>query len=349
MCSHRTDVFSGLCRNPNAGCWTRSERTIMSLTARFSAGLLLLELLTACVAAPKGEVLPSASPAPTSIPPSPQPTLLPTVASFPSPAPLTKDAIASCPVTLPNGKAPPAPGLGPGVVDTYYGNEDGTLFTIPWPEGTVIFARGGPGYAGPDGSLAMKWPWRRGVPGNLTIEGQRLDAPAPPPRAEITEGYGDSGFLPISLIFPTQGCWEITGKVGNVRLTFVTLVIKVPFKFIILNWVPKELVSTKYDTSNLPDSYREIASFSGGGEVIMESSVNGQAIITPDLNATQQKVMVQGNPGICVQGALVNQQWQDNVDAGFLQWTADGSSYRVSQQGLGLQCEDLLSMIYAPS
>ena len=314
----------------------------MGLTARFSTWLLLLELLTACTMAGKGEVVPNPSPPPTSISPSTQPTLPPTVNSFPSPAPLMKSDISSCPVSLPNVSKSPNEYY----ISTIngYQNADGTLFTQTGPQGTVIFARGGPGHVLPDGSLAMKWAWWRGVRGELTIEGRRLDAPAPSLRAEITEGYGDIGFRPVSLIFPTHGCWEVTGIVGNARLTFVTLVVKVPFRFIGLNWAPEGLVSTKYDTNNLPELLREIYNFSSGGELITESAMDEQAIITPNLNAIQQKVIVQGHPGICVQGALVNQQWKDNVDAGFLQWTADGSSYRISHKGLGLRCDDLLRM-----
>ncbi len=50
--------------------------------------------------------------------------------------------------------------------------------------------------------------------------------PAPPLRADIPEGYGLSGFQASGVIFPTEGCWEVTGRVGNVSLTFVTLVVK---------------------------------------------------------------------------------------------------------------------------
>jgi hypothetical protein len=78
-----------------------------------------------------------------------------------------------------------------------------------------------------DGSLSMKFPWWRGVRGKLTIEGKRLDATAPPLRANIPEGYGDTGFQSTALVFPTEGCWEVTGKVGKVSLTFVTRVVKV--------------------------------------------------------------------------------------------------------------------------
>jgi len=59
---------------------------------------------------------------------------------------------------------------------------------------------------------------------NLLNEGRRLDEPASPLRAEIPAGYGDFGFQSSALIFPTPGCWEVTGHVGTASLTFVTLV-----------------------------------------------------------------------------------------------------------------------------
>ena len=34
-------------------------------------------------------------------------------------------------------------------------------------------------------------------------------------------------FKPTALIFPTEGCWEVTGKVGETSLTFVTRVVKI--------------------------------------------------------------------------------------------------------------------------
>jgi hypothetical protein len=138
------------------------------------------------------------------------------------------DALASsanplppCPVTAPNGNTPPGEQPSPDL----HGN--GQLWTGLWPEGTVIFEPGGPGTIYADGALGMKWWWWRGVEGPLTIEGRRLDAPAPPLRADIPPGYGETGFQAAGLIFPSEGCWEVTGKVGQTELTFVTLVVKV--------------------------------------------------------------------------------------------------------------------------
>lgn len=92
-----------------------------------------------------------------------------------------------------------------------------------------MFQPGGPGSIEPDGSLSMKFSWWReaGLRGKLTIHGRRLDAPASPLRAYIPEGYIDTGFQVSGLIFPTEGCREVTGEVGDSSLTFVTRVVRV--------------------------------------------------------------------------------------------------------------------------
>ena len=95
-----------------------------------------------------------------------------------------------------------------------------------WPDGTVIFRPGGPGFMTPDGALGMKFGWERGVRGHLRIEGRRLDAPATPLRSEFSN-YGDRGFQATYVIFPTPGCWEVTGRVGDASVTFVTKVVKI--------------------------------------------------------------------------------------------------------------------------
>ncbi len=75
-----------------------------------------------------------------------------------------------------------------------------------------------------DGSISQKLGWWRTTPGTLTISGRRLDAPAPPLRADVPDGYGSSGFQASGVFFPTEGCWEITGTVGAATLSFVTFV-----------------------------------------------------------------------------------------------------------------------------
>ena len=124
----------------------------------------------------------------------------------------------SCNVTLSSGMAR--------VEQGFYGTKE-LAFSGPWPDGAVVFKPGGSGFVLPDGSLSMKFGWQRGVRGALTIDGARLDEAAPPLRSHIPAGYGDIGFQATALIFPTPGCWEVTGHVGNASLTFITKVVKV--------------------------------------------------------------------------------------------------------------------------
>jgi len=150
-----------------------------------------------------------------------------------------------CPVSAPNGKTYTEAELAPlhgrrGWVTT--SNPDGTRTTVEsslgnygnealstglWLEGKVVFRPGGPGETLDDGSLSMKFWWWRLARGKLTIQGRRLDGPSPPLRARIPDGYGDIGFQATALIFPTPGCWEVTGRVGDKTLTFVTQVVKI--------------------------------------------------------------------------------------------------------------------------
>lgn len=138
--------------------------------------------------------------------------------------PITSPSSAiACAITVPNDAVPP----GEPPAANYFGN--GTIWTLLWPDGRVVFKPGGPGTIDPtDGTLSMKWPWWRSVTGVLVISGRRLDAPSRPmgPYDVRAAGYGATGFLPTALAFPSPGCWEVTGKVGSASLTFVTLVVK---------------------------------------------------------------------------------------------------------------------------
>lgn len=129
-----------------------------------------------------------------------------------------------CPVTLPNGMTPPSEVPDP----SYHGN--GTIWTALWPEGIVVFRPGGSGAISPDGSLGMKWPWWRSIEGPVTIDAVRLDGQAPPMQTTVLrgpeDGYGRTGFHPSGLVFPSPGCWEVTARVQDASLTFVTLVVR---------------------------------------------------------------------------------------------------------------------------
>ena len=130
----------------------------------------------------------------------------------------SKAAGSSCPVTLPR-KSPLQDFPGSNV---YW---EGNLFVASLPsDGTMAFP---PDRVGSDGLLAQKFGWYRGpgLRGKLNIKGKRLDAPAPPLRVHLYD-YGDTGFQPSTLIFSTEGCWAVTGRVDQTTLTFVIRVIK---------------------------------------------------------------------------------------------------------------------------
>lgn len=128
-----------------------------------------------------------------------------------------------CPVTIPNGEGPP----GEVRSATYHG--EAGLFTA-LPEDGIIVAK--PQDLQPDGTIAIKFPWwAAGPEGSLSISGKRLDVSAPDLRAEITPSMPDTpfrgtGFWATSVIFSTEGCWEVSGTVEDAALRFVTFVVK---------------------------------------------------------------------------------------------------------------------------
>lgn len=128
--------------------------------------------------------------------------------------------VATCPVTLPIGAAPSGQERPFASSALAFGNSQ--LWVVPIQEDGVI--RLDPKSVEGDGSLSTKFGWWRVTPGTLAISGRRLDAPAPPLRADVPEGYGSSGFQASGVFFPTEGCWEITGIVGIATLSFVTFV-----------------------------------------------------------------------------------------------------------------------------
>ena len=121
---------------------------------------------------------------------------------------------AGCPVTRPNDR--PLSGL--------YGN--GKLATPTYFPAITVTKRN----IQADGWIGEKFPWRAYVvSGDLEIAGRRLDGSAEPRRAVFNPGSpaGETvdAFWAVGILFPTPGCWSVTGTVGSAQLTFVTLVV----------------------------------------------------------------------------------------------------------------------------
>lgn len=99
---------------------------------------------------------------------------------------------------------------------------------VLWPRGTLTAGRLADGSyfaeGGRDGSITAKLGWWRAA-GRLRIAGRRLDAAAAPLRAVVPPGY-PAGFQATGLIFPTPGCWRVTGSAGGAHLAFVVRVVR---------------------------------------------------------------------------------------------------------------------------
>jgi hypothetical protein len=69
--------------------------------------------------------------------------------------------------------------------------------------------------------LWEKFMWYRVAKGALSIEGHKVGEPATSVKPEIPCCYGETGFQASGIIFPSEGCYEITGRVADARLTFI--------------------------------------------------------------------------------------------------------------------------------
>jgi hypothetical protein len=128
-------------------------------------------------------------------------------------------ATATCPVTIPAGKAPPGERPSRGF------HENGALWTRLPLDGTIAAERR------PDGRFRDKFMWWAiGVTGRLTIRGERLDARAPPISERGSSGwppgFRGSAFWASIVFFPTEGCWRVTGRVRDISLSFVVEVVE---------------------------------------------------------------------------------------------------------------------------
>jgi hypothetical protein len=125
--------------------------------------------------------------------------------------PADVDVTTSCNVTQPIQDQPPDdPNADPFGYGDWYINADRSIWTMLQP-----------GRSWQVGGEKVLWIRPAGT--ELTVEGQRLDAEAPPLRAEIPCCY-PTGFQTSGLYFPTEGCWEVIATAGDHELRFITQV-----------------------------------------------------------------------------------------------------------------------------
>jgi hypothetical protein len=143
----------------------------------------------------------------------------------PSPSSVSAPALTpapGCPVTLPGAAGkPPFNEAALFGGEASYGN-DALWVGGLWPHGVIAPE---PDMVEPDGSVQIKMGWYRITEGTLSITGRRVDGSAPALGSHVPDGYGRAGFQSSGLVFPTAGCWEVTGHVSSASMTFVVYVL----------------------------------------------------------------------------------------------------------------------------
>lgn len=86
-----------------------------------------------------------------------------------------------------------------------------------------------------DGSIFWKFGWLPtgiDVSPGLTVAGRRLDAASPPMRVlgvnwgySYVRGVRGRGSWATAVSFPSEGCWKLTGRVGDIALSYVVKVV----------------------------------------------------------------------------------------------------------------------------
>jgi hypothetical protein len=131
-----------------------------------------------------------------------------------------------CHPTLPNNVAPPAH------LEHYAGEYtyfmDG-IWAGLYPDGIMLIDKESEIASGKyAGWRSQKMVWTRddGVEGPLIVTGQRLDAVAPEAvNLFFDQQYGPTGFTPVGITFPSAGCWQVVGIVGDHVITFTMEVV----------------------------------------------------------------------------------------------------------------------------
>lgn len=126
-------------------------------------------------------------------------------------------AALSCPVSEPIGDRPE---IDPFPTDASLYYEDGIWVTIP-QDGTVILTPEDTIQIGPTAgwrSTEVMWLRDRGVEGFIEVTGKRLDKPSEEsPRTPLSpqRQYVRVGQVTTGLAFPSEGCWEVTGRAAS--------------------------------------------------------------------------------------------------------------------------------------
>jgi hypothetical protein len=124
-----------------------------------------------------------------------------------------------CPVTIPNGNRPSGEPAERGPF-AFHGN--GSLWALLRPDGSLITNHLG-GYK-------MFWWAMQGLSGHLNVRYRLLSPPAATLMARSGRFAGDAGpSSAASQMSFSPGCWQITGRVLDVSLTFVVNVVRGSF------------------------------------------------------------------------------------------------------------------------
>ena len=121
----------------------------------------------------------------------------------------------ACPITEPAWVKPPEDSAVSGTPEFghYYANEGRAILASAWWTDQ-------PAYQPRAGEEGIKMGWFRPAGETLEISGARIDAEAPPLVAEVPCCY-PTRFQATGLIFPTEGCWQISARAGVETLEFV--------------------------------------------------------------------------------------------------------------------------------
>lgn len=133
-----------------------------------------------------------------------------------SPAESTTTAV--CQVTEPAWVKPPEDAAVEGSPEYgyYFVNQDRSIWASAWwteAEDYHLLA----------GEEGVKVGWFRPAGATLEITGQRVDGQAAPLHTHVPCCY-PTRFQATGLIFPTEGCWEVTAKAADSELSFVVWV-----------------------------------------------------------------------------------------------------------------------------